>query len=56
MVAMVARELSRMTDVGKPENLFTSGLLHDFGKLVTALKRPDDWLAIREIAESDDRQ
>jgi len=54
MVAMVARELSRMTDVGKPENLFTSGLLHDFGKLVTALKRPDDWLAIREIAESDE--
>ncbi|OIQ51181.1 HDOD domain protein [Pseudodesulfovibrio hydrargyri] len=54
MVAMVARELSHMIDVGKPENLFTSGLLHDFGKLVTALKRPDDWAAIREMAESDE--
>ncbi|XXJ19098.1 HDOD domain-containing protein [Desulfovibrio caledoniensis] len=54
MVAMVARELSQMIGVGKPENLFTSGLLHDFGKLVTALKRPDDWSAIREMAESDE--
>jgi putative nucleotidyltransferase with HDIG domain len=54
LVAMVARELSHMIDVGKPENLFTSGLLHDFGKLVTALKRPDDWAAIREMAESDE--
>lgn len=54
MVAMVARELSHMIDVGKPENLFTSGLLHDFGKLVTALKRPEDWAAIRELAESDE--
>jgi putative nucleotidyltransferase with HDIG domain len=54
LVAMVARELSRMTDVGTPENIFTSGLLHDFGKLVTALKRPDDWSAIRELAENDE--
>ncbi|WP_316901547.1 HDOD domain-containing protein [Pseudodesulfovibrio indicus] len=54
LVAMVAKELSDMTDVGKPDNLFTSGLLHDIGKLITALKRPDDWAAMREKAESDE--
>ena len=54
LVAMAARELSRMIDVGKPDNLFTSGLLHDIGKLITALKRPDDWQAIRDLAESDE--
>jgi putative nucleotidyltransferase with HDIG domain len=53
MVAMVAKELSDMTDVGKPDSLFTSGLLHDFGKLITALKRPGDWAAIRELAENE---
>lgn len=54
LVAMAAKGLSDMTDVGKPDNLFTSGLLHDIGKLITALKRPDDWAAMREMAESDE--
>lgn len=51
MVAMVAKELSHMVGVGNPDNLFTVGLLHDIGKLITALKRPKDWEAIQEIAE-----
>lgn len=54
LVGMVARELSRLIDAGDPANLFTSGLLHDIGKLIMALKRPDDWLAIREKVESDE--
>ena len=28
-----------------PDDAFTAGVLHDIGKLVTALYRPDDWLA-----------
>ncbi|NDV17997.1 HDOD domain-containing protein [Pseudodesulfovibrio sp. JC047] len=53
-VASMSKELSHMTDVGRPETLFTAGLLHDIGKLVMALKRPDDWQAIRELAEDDE--
>lgn len=54
LVGMIAKELSRMTDVGKPDNMFTVGLLHDVGKLVTALRRPEDWEAISELAEERD--
>lgn len=53
-VAMIAKELSRMTDVGNPENLFTVGLLHDIGKLITAMRRPDDWQTMHELAEADE--
>jgi len=53
-VGMIAKEISRLTEVGKPDNMFTAGLLHDIGKLITALRRPDDWAAIRELAESED--
>lgn len=51
LVAMVAKELAHMVDVGNPDNLFTVGLLHDVGKLITALKRPNDWQAMQEVAE-----
>jgi len=53
LVAMIAKELSRMSDIGKPDNMFTVGLLHDIGKLITAMRRPDDWEAIQELAEND---
>jgi putative nucleotidyltransferase with HDIG domain len=53
-VAMIAREISRVTEVGKADNMFTAGLLHDIGKLITALRRPEEWEAIRELAESED--
>lgn len=51
MVAMVAKEISRMTEVGKPDNMFTVGMLHDIGKLITAMRRPDEWQAISDLAE-----
>lgn len=54
MVAMLSKEISRMVDVGNPNNLFTVGLLHDIGKLITALKRPDDWQAIHDLAEENE--
>lgn len=50
-VGMLSRELSRMSEIGNPDNMFTVGLLHDIGKLITAMRRPDDWQAIRELAE-----
>lgn len=53
MVGMIARELSRMSGLGHPDNLFTVGMLHDIGKLITALRRPEDWQAIEEMAEND---
>lgn len=54
LVAMISKELSRVTEVGNPDNMFTVGLLHDVGKLITAMRRPDDWLAIRELAENEE--
>ncbi len=54
LVAMIAKELSHMTDVGKPDNMFTVGMLHDIGKLITAMRRPEDWQAIRDLAEADE--
>lgn len=54
LVAMIAKELSHMTDVGKPDNMFTVGMLHDIGKLITAIRRPEDWQAIRDLAEADE--
>jgi len=53
-VAMISKELSRMTDVGNPDNLFTVGLLHDIGKLITAMRRPDDWQAMHDLAETEE--
>lgn len=40
-----------MSDVGRPDNMFTVGLLHDIGKLIIAMRRPEDWEAIQELAE-----
>jgi len=53
-VAMISKELSRMTEIGNPDNLFTVGLLHDIGKLITAMRRPDDWQAICDLAEREE--
>lgn len=54
LVAMISKELSRMTEVGNPDNMFTVGLLHDVGKLITAMRRPEDWEAIQELIESEE--
>jgi putative nucleotidyltransferase with HDIG domain len=44
-VAVAAMALARESGVMDPDDAFTAGLLHDLGKLVTALYRPDDWQA-----------
>jgi len=36
-----------------PEDMFTAGLLHDLGKLLTALHRPEDWRAVALIAAAE---
>ncbi|WP_243311157.1 HDOD domain-containing protein [Fundidesulfovibrio agrisoli] len=50
-VAIVARMLAPLMGGGDPDNLFTAGVLHDLGKLLTALHRPEDWRAISALAE-----
>ncbi|MBG0774999.1 MAG: HDOD domain-containing protein [Desulfovibrionaceae bacterium] len=49
--AVVCRLLARQVDGADPDILFTSGLLHDFGKLVAAINRPADQEAILALAE-----
>lgn len=53
-VAVAARRLGQMLGSDRAEILFTAGLLHDLGKLICALYRPDHWLAMAELAESDE--
>lgn len=49
-VGVTAMALARECAAMAPEDAFTAGLLHDLGKLVTALYRPDDWRAEAELA------
>lgn len=51
-VAEAAMRLARETRVMDPDDAFTAGVLHDLGKLLTALYRPDDWLAEAALAET----
>ena len=44
-VAVAAMALARETGVMHPDDAFTAGVLHDLGKLLTALCRPEDWTA-----------
>jgi len=48
--ALTALALARATGAMSPDDAFTAGVLHDIGKLVTALYRPDDWQAQAELA------
>lgn len=50
-VATVAKELARRSGTPDVANLFTAGLLHDLGKLITALYRPQDWEAMEDLAK-----
>jgi len=45
-VAIIARHLAPLMGGLDADNLFTAGVLHDLGKLLTALHRADDWRAI----------
>jgi putative nucleotidyltransferase with HDIG domain len=48
-VAMIARHLAPLMGGLDGDNLFTAGVLHDLGKLLTALHRAEDWRAIDAI-------
>jgi HD-like signal output (HDOD) protein len=45
-VAMAARLVGSLLHQGNLDDLFTSGLLHDLGKLLIAIHSPADWEAI----------
>lgn len=49
LVGLVAKTLAKRTRKAEPENMFTAGLLHDLGKLIVALYRPEDWLAVQAL-------
>jgi len=49
-VGMAAKLLASMVHLENPDDLFTSGLLHDLGKLLIAIHSPADWQAINAAA------
>ncbi len=51
-VAMAAASLARSSRAMDPDDAFTAGVLHDLGKLLTALYRPEDWLAQWELTQT----
>ena len=48
VTGVCAKLLSERTPGQDPDILFTAGMLHDFGKLLTAIHAPADWTAIHE--------
>ena len=48
VTALAARRLARRLGLDA-DALYTAGMLHDLGKLLTAMHRPGDWNAIRAI-------
>lgn len=50
VVGMLARSLAEDAGVDA-DTLFTAGLLHDLGKLIVALYRPEQWEAMEALAE-----
>jgi len=49
MTAAAAGTIAARASVS-PEDMFTAALLHDLGKLLTALHRPEDWRAVSSLA------
>jgi len=52
-VGLAAKELGPALGAPDADNLFTAGVLHDLGKLITAQQRPGDWQAIVAMAAAD---
>lgn len=53
LTADQAQHMAKALGKGEPDTMFTAGLLHDVGKLITALKRPDDWEAMHSKARQE---
>lgn len=51
VAALAARLLARRLGLD-PDALYTAGMLHDLGKLLTAMHRPGDWTAIRALGQA----
>lgn len=51
-VATLCRALAPLVRGQDPDTLFTAGLLHDLGKLVMALHRPEDWEAVLALVRA----
>jgi putative nucleotidyltransferase with HDIG domain len=47
--ALIARHLAPLMGGVDGDNLFTAGILHDLGKLLTALHSVEDWRAIQAL-------
>lgn len=52
-VGIAAMALARQCKAMDPDDAFTAGLLHDLGKLLTALYRPEDWLTQAAMVETE---
>jgi len=52
-VGLAARELAPALGASDADNLFTAGVLHDLGKLITAQRRPSDWQAIEALTRDE---
>jgi putative nucleotidyltransferase with HDIG domain len=52
LTACCARAVAEGVEVSA-EDMFTCGLLHDLGYLITAIYRPDDFRAVKEISFSE---
>lgn len=51
--AILARELARKTECSEPDDLFTIGILHDLGKIMTAIYDKQAWLEINALASEE---
>lgn len=53
-VGLLARSMADDAGDPDPDAVFTAGLLHDLGKLIIALYRPDHWEAINALVDDEE--
>jgi putative nucleotidyltransferase with HDIG domain len=54
MVALISRSLASHMGIHGGDDLYTAGVLHDIGKILTAMHHPDDWRSMEGLAQSKD--
>lgn len=52
-ICRLVREVNPAFNGPDPDEAYTAALLHDLGKLMIAYLRPDDWTAIRDLAQKE---